>query len=57
MLRKTRHIVNNNHVRYAIINNILPRLFKGRIENKKESYSPYIKKKITQKKQTPQDNQ
>lgn len=44
MIRKTRHIVNNNHIRYAIRNNILPRIYKGRIENSKMSYSPYIKK-------------
>lgn len=28
MLRKTRSFVNNNHVRYAIRNNVLPRLYK-----------------------------
>ena len=46
MIRKTRYLVNNTHIRYAIKNNILPRLYKGRIENSKMSYSPYIKKTL-----------
>ena len=48
MLRKTRHLINNNHIRYAIKNNALPRLYKdiGKKDNKKTvSYSPYIVKK------------
>ena len=53
MIRKTRYLVNNTHIRYAIKNNILPRLYKGRIENSKMSYSPYIKKTLDSENKIP----
>ena len=50
MLRKTRHIVNNKHVMYAIRNNALPRMYKDigkkdKDSKKNISFSPYIIKK------------
>lgn len=50
MLRKTRSFINNNHVRYAIIHNALPRMYKDIGKKDKDvkkniSFSPYIIKK------------
>ena len=49
MLRKTRHLVNNKHVMYAVRNNVLPRLYKdvskkGKDIKKNSAFSAYIKK-------------
>ena len=49
MLRKTKHLVNNGHIRYAIRNNVLPRLYKDLSKKEKDikknsAFSAYIKK-------------
>lgn len=47
MFRKTKHIMNNNHIRYKIRTNITPRLYKNisKKEKDKKGFSPYIIKK------------
>ena len=44
MLKKARHIVNNNHIRHSIRQNVLPRIYKDytKKEKDKNAYSRYI---------------
>ena len=47
MFRKSRHLVNNNHVRYYLRENFLPRIYKDNTKKAKDkiSFSCYIKDK------------
>lgn len=47
MFRTTRHLVNNNHIRHSVRQNVLPRIYKDRTKKTKDknSFSCYIKDK------------
>ena len=47
MFRRSRNLINNNHIRHSIRQNVLPRIYKDHTKKTKDknSFSCYIKDK------------